>query len=133
MLALIEAALRCAMSVQVSDLLDKGLEALALADKQGVNICFGSDLLGSMQKHQLEEFALRCRVQSPARVLRSATTTCAQLFNMEGDIGVVAQGAYADLVVLRMNPLTDNFLALSDPSHILMVIKEGAIVKRLDL
>lgn len=118
---------------KVSDLLDKGLEALALADKQGVNICFGSDLLGSMQKHQLEEFALRCRVQSPARVLRSATTTCAQLFNMEGDIGVVAQGAYADLVVLRTNPLTDNFLALSDPSHILMVIKEGAIVKRLDL
>ncbi|KAG0624858.1 hypothetical protein M758_2G009900 [Ceratodon purpureus] len=117
---------------KVSDLLGKGLEALNLADKEGVNICFGSDLLGSMHKHQLEEFALRCRVQSPARVLRSATTTCAQLFNMEGDIGIVAQGAFADLVVLRTNPLTDNFFSLSDPSHILMVVKEGSIIKRID-
>ena len=119
--------------MQVSDLLDKGLEALALADKQGVNICFGTDLLGSMHKHQLEEFALRCRVQSAANVLRSATTTCARLFNMEGDIGVLAKGAYADLVVLRTNPLADSFLSFSDPSNILMVMKEGSIVKRLNL
>lgn len=117
---------------KVSDLLSKGLEGLALADKEGVNICFGSDLLGSMHKHQLEEFAIRYRVQSPASVLRSATTNCAKLFNMEGDIGVVAPGAFADLVVLSTNPLTDN-LSLSDPSRILVVMKEGVIVKRMHL
>jgi imidazolonepropionase-like amidohydrolase len=116
---------------QVSDLLGKGLEALALAENQGVNICFGSDLLGGMHKHQLEEFSLRCRVQSAASVLRSATTTCAQLFNMEGDVGVVAPGAFADLVVLRRNPLADAFASLiTDPATaILMVLKEGRIFR----
>uniref|UniRef100_A0A7I4F4C6 Amidohydrolase-related domain-containing protein n=1 Tax=Physcomitrium patens TaxID=3218 RepID=A0A7I4F4C6_PHYPA len=118
---------------KVSDLLAKGLEALALADKEGVNICFGSDLLGSMHKYQLQEFSLRCGVQSPANALRSATTTCAKLFNMEGDIGIVAQGAYADLVALKTNPLLDNFSSLLDPSHVLMVMKEGNIVKRTNL
>jgi len=118
---------------KVSDLLAKGLEALSLAHNHGVNICFGSDLLGSMHKHQLEEFALRCQVQSPASVLRSATTACAELFNMEGEIGVVAPGAYADLLVLKTNPLTDNFASLSDPSQILMVMKQGVIVKQMHL
>lgn len=98
-----------------------------------MNICFGSDLLGSMHKYQLQEFSLRCGVQSPANALRSATTTCAKLFNMEGDIGIVAQGAYADLVALKTNPLLDNFSSLLDPSHVLMVMKEGNIVKRTNL
>lgn len=116
--------------MQVSDLLGKGLEALTLADKHGVNICFGSDLLGPMHKHQLEEAAIRCRVQTPAAVLRSATTTCAKLFNMVGEVGVVAEGAYADLLVLKSNPFDDEYLALSDSANILMIIKEGKIVKQ---
>lgn len=117
----------------MSDLLATGLDALRLAESEGVNVCYGSDLLGSMHKYQSEEFGLRCQAQSAAAVLRSATTTAAKLFNMEGQVGVIAPGAFADLLVLKTNPLTDNFASLSDPSQILMVIKEGVIVKRTHL
>jgi imidazolonepropionase-like amidohydrolase len=122
----------CQLTLQVSDLLSKGMEALALADKKGVNICFGSDLLGPMHKHQLDEFALRGQVQTPEGVLRSATSMCAQLFRMEGDVGVLAEGAYADILVLRNNPLS-HLLSLCDPSNIIMIVKEGIIVKSLEM
>ncbi|CAI5493419.1 unnamed protein product [Closterium sp. Naga37s-1] len=90
---------------KVQDLLERGLQAVALAEKKGVPIVFGSDLLGPMQSHQLQEFAIRSKVQSPASVLRSATTAAARLFGMEGEIGSVAVGALADLIVLDGNPL----------------------------
>ncbi|CAM6044972.1 unnamed protein product [Sphagnum compactum] len=117
---------------KVGDLLGKGLEALALADKKGVNICFGSDLLGPMHKHQLDEFALRGQVQTPEAVLRSATSMCARLFRMEGEVGVLAEGAYADILVVRNNPLS-HLLSLCDPSNIIMIVKEGIIVKSLEM
>ena len=50
--------------VQVADILERGVEALALADGKGAKICFGSDLLGTMHKHQSAEFAIRSRVQT---------------------------------------------------------------------
>jgi imidazolonepropionase-like amidohydrolase len=117
---------------KVSDLLSKGMEALALADKKGVNICFGSDLLGPMHKHQLDEFALRHQVQTPEAVLQSATSICARLFRMEGEVGVLAEGAYADILVVRNNPLT-HLTSLCDPSNIIMMVKEGIIVKSLEI
>ncbi len=122
----------CQLTLQVSDLLSKGMEALALAYKKGVNICFGSDLLGPMHKHQLDEFALRGQVQTPEAVLRSATSMCARLFRMEGEVGVLAEGAYADILVVRNNPLT-HLTSLCDPSNIIMIVKEGIIVKSLEM
>eukprot|EP00249_Psilotum_nudum_P014256 c2473_g1_i1 orf=165-1664(-) len=112
---------------KVSDLLDQGMKSLSLAEMKGVNICFGSDLLGAMHDHQLEEFALRSKVQDPAAILRSATYTCAQLFGLEGKIGVVEEGAYADLLVLEKNPV-DDINILVDPNNLTMVLKEGEVV-----
>ncbi|CAI5478934.1 unnamed protein product [Closterium sp. Yama58-4] len=92
---------------KVQDLLERGLEAVALAERKGVPMVFGSDLLGPMQSHQLQEIAIRSKVQSPASILRSETTSAARLFGMEREIGVVAVGALADLIVLDGNPLED--------------------------
>ncbi|XP_002980044.2 uncharacterized protein LOC9647038 isoform X2 [Selaginella moellendorffii] len=113
---------------KVGDLLERGLDVVALADQRGVNICFGTDLLGSMHDHQLEEFSLRSRVQSPIAILKSATSTCAQLFNMDGQIGCVAEGAYADLLVLDKNPIAD-IGVLADPNNLVMILKQGETVK----
>jgi imidazolonepropionase-like amidohydrolase len=51
---------------------------------------------------------------------------------MEGDVGVLAEGAYADILVLRNNPLS-HLLSLCDPSNIIMIVKEGIIVKSLEM
>lgn len=117
---------------KVGDLLDRGIESLALAEEKGINICFGSDLLGAMHDHQLEEFVLRSKVQESASILRSATSTCAKLFGLEGKIGVVTEGAYGDLLVLEKNPV-DDILVMLDPNNITMILKEGEVMssKRL--
>lgn len=110
---------------KVSEVLGAGLGALERASRAGVRIAYGSDLLGGMQRHQSEEFRIRAEVQSPAEVLRSATTVAADLVNMGGEIGVIAPDAHADLVVVAGDPLADAS-ALVGPPH--AVIQAGRLV-----
>jgi imidazolonepropionase-like amidohydrolase len=112
---------------KVFEVLDAGLNALELAHRGGIPIVYGTDLLGGMQRRQLTEFTLRAQVQPPADVIRSATVTAAQLLGMDGLIGVVAPGAYADLLVVDGNPL-DDLAVLTEPQRRLrLIVKAGAI------
>jgi imidazolonepropionase-like amidohydrolase len=112
---------------KVDEVLDAGLVALERAVRGGVRTVYGSDLLGGMHRHQNEEFRIRSEVQKPIDVIRSATTTAAELLRLEGEIGVLRPGARADLVVLRGDPLTDiGFLA--DPENIGCVVQDGTVV-----
>jgi imidazolonepropionase-like amidohydrolase len=110
------------------DVYDAGLRALELADRGGVQIAYGSDLLGPLQVRQSEEFRIRAAVQKPADVLRSATTVGARLLRMDGRVGVLAPGAFGDLILTRHNPLED-ITRLADPEReIALVIKGGTVV-----
>lgn len=113
------------------DLLAAGLASLETAARLGVKVVFGTDLLGSMRRHQLSEFDLRSEVMPVAEIIRSATSTAAELLQASGEIGTVAPGAFADLLVLRHNPLED-IRALSDPnrSHVGVIKKGRALWKR---
>jgi imidazolonepropionase-like amidohydrolase len=115
---------------KVDFVLNAGLEALARATEGGVNVVFGTDLLGAMQQYQSEEFSIRAQVQTPLQVLRSATVTAAELMGMEGQIGVVAPGACADLLVLNDNPLDDVTVLATPDTTIAAIIKGGVIVQR---
>ncbi|MEK8144681.1 amidohydrolase family protein [Streptomyces sp. M10(2022)] len=93
----------------------------------GVRTVYGSDLLGGMHRHQNEEFRIRAEVQDPIDVIRAATSTAAELLGMSGEIGTLEPGAYADLVVLRGDPLADiSFLA--DPVNVAGVVQGGSVV-----
>ncbi|WME24436.1 metal-dependent hydrolase family protein [Brachybacterium sp. GU-2] len=112
---------------KVADVLSAGEQALALAHQKGLNLCFGSDLLGGMQVHQSKEFEIRARHQEPLDVIRSATTTAARLLERVGELGVIREGAFADLVVLEADPLQDiTVLSAPDPA---LVIQGGEIVR----
>ncbi|MEV3935343.1 amidohydrolase family protein [Glycomyces sp. NPDC049804] len=108
--------------------LDAGLHALELAHRAGVNICYGSDLLGGMRRHQLREFTIRSAVIPAADVLRSATTTAAKLLNEEGRLGQIIPGALADLLVVDGDPLTD-LEVLTDPEANLKLIMQNGDIK----
>ena len=117
------------MHAKVFEVLDAGLHALELAHRGGVRLVYGTDLLGPMQRHQLMEFALRGEVQAPIDVIRSATVNAAALFRMAGEIGVVAPGARADLLVLDGDPLRD-LGVLQDPARRLKaVLKDGVFCR----
>ncbi len=125
----VEAGLPAELHGKLSEVLDAGLTALELADKHGVKIAYGTDLLGSMHRHQSNEFKLRSQVQSPRDVIRSATTIAAELFGLSGQIGVIAEGARADLLVVDGNPLEDLTLLQDQGRHLPVIMKDGVICK----
>jgi imidazolonepropionase-like amidohydrolase len=113
---------------KVDAVLDAGLDALERAYRAGVTLCYGTDLLGGMQRHQLREFQIRAQVQPPIEVIRSATTYAARLLCRPGELGVIAEGAHADLVVVDGDPLAD-ISVLCPPGGVQQaVIQAGRVV-----
>ena len=110
-----------------------GLESLAILRDAGVTMAFGTDLLGPTHLRQSEEFAIRSRVLSAWEILASATTVGAQVLGMEGKLGVVADGATADLLVVDGDPLRDISVLAEPARHLRMVIKQGVVVHRTGL
>lgn len=117
---------------KVYEVLDAGLGALELAHRAGLPIVYGTDLLGGMHRRQLTELTIRSEVQPAADVLRSATTVAARLLGLEGRVGVVAPGAFADLLVVDGNPLDDLGL-LTDPARNLQLVMAAGRLHRNDL
>jgi imidazolonepropionase-like amidohydrolase len=110
-----------------------GIESLAILRDAGVTMAFGTDLLGPTHVRQSEEFRIRARVLGAREILASATTVGAQLVGMEGRLGMVAEGAIADLLVVDGSPLED-ITVLADPKrNVRMVMKEGAVCYRAGL
>jgi len=113
---------------KLGDLREKSLEALGMAMRKGVKVAFGTDLFGPFQEHQSLEFSLRKEVCSPADMIRSATVVCAELFNMKSRIGVIAPGAYADLLAIDGDPLKSPELLLEQGRYMSVIMKEGRFV-----
>ena len=107
----------------------KGLESLEIMQQAGVTMAFGTDLLGEMHRHQSEEFLIRREVLPAIEVIRSATVNAAELLRMEGEIGIIAAGAHADLIVVDGDPLQDLSLLGGQGEHLLAIMKGGAFVK----
>ena len=117
---------------KVFDVLDAGLHALELAHSAGVLIAFGTDLLGAMHAWQSREFAIRAQVQPAADIVRSATSVGAKLLNLEGQVGTLAPGASADLIVVDGNPL-ESVQCLSEPERRIKFVMKGGIAYRDEL
>lgn len=119
---------------KIGDLRERSLVSLEMAYRKGSKIAFGTDLLGPFHPHQSLEFSLRREVVAPADIIRSATVTCSELFNLEGKIGAVAPGAYADLLVVDGNPL-ENLGLLQEQGRYLSIVMKGGefVINRLPL
>ncbi len=94
----------------------------------GAQIGFGTDLCGAIGDRQLREFGLRAEVLSSIEILRSATSTNAKLLRMEGKIGTVAVGAFADLLAIDGNPIEDLSI-MEQPDRHHMIMRNGQVIK----
>ena len=119
-----EASLR-----KVNDVLDAGLASLEIAKRAGVPMGFGTDLLGETHEHQSREFGIRAKVLAPAEILRSATVVNAEILGRPGELGVIAPGALADLLVVDGNPLEDVSLLEGQGEHLRAILKAGRFYK----
>jgi imidazolonepropionase-like amidohydrolase len=115
---------------KLGDVREAGLRSLEMLRTAGVKIGFGTDLLGPMHRHQSREFVIRAEAMAPFDIIRSATTINAELLNRNGELGVIAPGARADLIAVDGNPLADISLLDGQGEHLTHIMKDGVFYKR---
>jgi imidazolonepropionase-like amidohydrolase len=102
------------------------VSAIGRALKLGVKIVAGSDTgygPNSVARVSREVTVLVDAGMTPLQALQAATVTNAEMLRLEKQIGVVASGFEADVLVVDANPL-DNIRTLLDP---LVVISNGRL------
>ena len=112
---------------------------MELAKRYRVKISWGTDLFGPLEKQALQplEFKARAKFFSNLEILRQATSLNAELFELsgelhpyqEGPLGVIEEGAYADLIVVDGNPLDDIEIMTDPRRNFLLIMKDGVIYK----
>ena len=98
------------------------------AMKAGIKIAFGTDVGGFPWTDPIaQEFVLMVKLgMSPMDAIKSATSRAAELLDKKGELGVIAPGAYADVVAVHGDPLA-NIEALK---NVTFVMKDGSIFKQ---
>ena len=113
--------------------------AYKLAKKYKIKTAWGTDCLfdPKLATRQGAQLAKLTRWYTPFEVLKMATSDNAALLSMsgprnpypDGALGVVKEGAYADLLLVDGNPL-QNIQLIEDPDkNFLMIMKDGIVYK----
>jgi len=116
-----------------------GLEkAIKSAKKYNVKTAFGCDMLfdPAQAAKQGKYLAKMTQWYTPFEALKMATSTNAELVKLcgprdpyPGALGVVEEGALADLVLVDGNPLADIWLVADPDKNFVMIMKDGKIYK----
>ena len=108
------------------EVLHAGSVAISRARAAGVQIGFGSDLMGDLADAQLSGLRLQSEPDGIFNVLCSATSVNADLIGRT-DLGRIEIGAQGDVVVLDGNPF-DEPSVLWDESRLRVVVQDGRVV-----
>jgi imidazolonepropionase-like amidohydrolase len=95
--------------------------------KAGVKIVFGTDMGGILWTEPMaQEFPRMAEFgMSPAEIIKSATSRAADMLDMTGQIGVVAPGAFADVIAVNGDPLHD----INALGSVTFVMKDGGVFR----
>jgi imidazolonepropionase-like amidohydrolase len=110
----------------LQDYIDKNLDAAKRAIKAGVTLGMGSDAVYTMFGQNTRELAWFVKAgMTPGQALETATMIPARLLGHPSDLGIIASGAYADLVAVDGDPLADVDVVIN---AVRWVMKGGAVV-----
>jgi imidazolonepropionase-like amidohydrolase len=110
------------------------------AKKYRIKTAFGTDILfsGALAQRQGALLASLTRWYTPAEALIMATSTNAELLALSGKrnpypgkLGVVEEGALADLLLVEGNPLEDIKLIADPAKNFVVIMKDGKVHKNL--
>jgi len=95
--------------------------------KAGVKIAFGTDMGGIPWTDPIaQEFAREVEFgMTPMQAIQTATGRAAELLEMQGKMGVIAPGAYADVIAVNQDPLRD----VNALKNVTFVMKDGEVFK----
>lgn len=127
-----------AMREKLAQITEGTERAYSLARKYDLKLAFGTDILfdaasATRQGKQLTKLA---RWFEPAQVLSMATSGNAELLALSGPrnpypgkLGVIEQGALADVLLVDGNPIRDLTLLADPDRHLLAIMKDGVVYK----
>ena len=107
-----------------AEVLEHGRRAIELARTAGVTVGFGTDLMGELEREQLNGLRLQAEVDGVVATLQSATIVNAGIIGRD-DLGVIEPGAVADLVILPGDVITEPGLLWGERRT---VIQAGRVV-----
>jgi len=107
------------------------------AKKHGVKMGFGTDAAAQMVDTILYEFKMRSKFFTPLEMLKQATSTNAELLRFsksrdpyrEAPLGVVKDGAWADMLIYSENPLEEIKYVTEPEKYLKFIMKDGKIYK----
>jgi imidazolonepropionase-like amidohydrolase len=115
-------------------------QTMALARKYKLKVAWGSDILFSPTGgvRQANELTKMTKWYSPAEVLITATSTNAELLKLSGrrdpypgKLGVVEEGAFADLLLVDGDPIANIKLLEDAGKNLVVIMKDGTIFKNV--
>ena len=117
----------------------EGLDRLMKACKKyNAKLLFGTDMVASMEskKAQVTEFTLRSDWFSNAEILKQATSANSEVLELSGPrnpypgkLGVIEEGAYADILLINGDPLEDISILTKPEENLALIMKDGKIYK----
>ena len=117
----------------------EGLDTMfAAAKKYNVKIALGTDLVGppSVKAEQSKELSNRLPWFTPAEILTQATANNGELLALSGPrnpypgkLGVIEEGALADILLVNGNPVEDLTLFHNPEDNLAVIMKDGVIYK----
>ena len=110
---------------------EAGIRALEICRSAGVKMGLGTDLMGELLDAESREFSIRASVLPTAEVLQAATSVNAEILQRDGELGVIAPGALADLILVDGDPLADISLLEGAGTHISLIMKDGIVYKNM--
>ena len=115
-------------------------QVLSWARKYSINLTWGSDIIFTEKNGREQISSLKSLMEwfSAKEILLMVTGRAGELLSLSGDrnpypksLGVIKEGAYADLILWKGNPLED-LSFIEDPDlNILLIIKNGVIIKNI--
>jgi imidazolonepropionase-like amidohydrolase len=112
-------------------------QAYKLARKYGIKLAWGTDFLflPAQNANQAKDMLKLLQWFTPAEILKMVTHDNAELLALsglrspyQGKLGVVQEGAMADLLLVNGNPLT-NLDLLANPANLDVIMKDGQLFK----
>jgi imidazolonepropionase-like amidohydrolase len=116
---------------QALEIVEIHKENIKKAYEAGVRIAMGTDCGVVPHGINLEELGFLCDMgMSAEEAIIAGTKTAAECIGYDDKIGTIEEGKLADIIISKKDPIA-HIKSLGNPDNIIMVIKDGKIVKDL--
>jgi imidazolonepropionase-like amidohydrolase len=115
-------------ALEIVDVHDKSIKK---AYEAGVKIVMGTDCGVVPHGLNLEELGFLCDIgMSPREAIMAGTKNAAEFLGIDDKLGTIEPGKLADIIISKKDPVA-NIKSLGNPDNVMLVMKEGKVVKDL--